>query len=62
MKKARLEKMVTIKWLKLAMAMDEKRKAGLEKTVATTKSDWPWRQRKKEEHKMDWIGFRFHLD
>ena len=37
------------------------KKARLEKMVATTQlrlaleTDWPWRQRKKEEQKMDWI-------
>ena len=56
------EKMVTTKRLKSAMETDKKRKARLEKIVATTKSDWPWRQRKNEDHKMDWIGFGFNLD
>ena len=50
-RRARLENDAAIKRLRLAMEMDEERKARLKKMVATHSSHWPWRQRKKEEHK-----------
>ena len=50
------------KRLSLAMETDEERKARLEKMVATTQLRLALRQRKKEEQKMDWIGFGFKLD
>ena len=50
--RARLKNDAATKWLRLAMKPDEERKTRLEKIVA---SGWPWRQRKKEEKKMEWI-------
>ena len=59
-RRARLENDAATKRLRLAMEMDEERKARLEKMVqATTQLGWPWRQRKKEEQKQEWIRFRF---
>ena len=49
-RKARLEKMVATKQLRLAVETEEERRARLEKIVG---SGWPWRQRKKEEQKKD---------
>ena len=52
-RKARLEKMLATKRLRLGMETDEERKTRLEKMVAATQLKLAWRQRKKEEQKMD---------
>ena len=55
-KRARPENDAATKRLRLAMETDEERKGRLEKMVVTPHSSgWPWRQRKKEEQKMDLI-------
>ena len=49
--RARLEKMVATKRLRLAMETDEERKERLEKMIATTQLRLCPRERKKEEQK-----------
>ena len=57
-RKARVEKMVATKQLKLAMETGKKSKTR-EDGSNHTGSDWPLRQRKKEEQKS--IGFELDL-
>ena len=56
-RRARLEKMVATKRLRLAMEMDEERKPDWRRWYLPHRSGWPWRQKKKEEQKMDWMNW-----
>ena len=62
-RKARLEKMVATKRLKLAMETDEKTKARLEKMVAATELRLTLETEEKEEKKnIIWISFGLRLE
>ena len=56
-RKARLEKMVATKQLKLAMETDEERKARLEKMVATTqlRLALDTEEERRAKNRLDWI-------
>ena len=56
---ARMEKMVAIKWHRLAMETDEERKARLEKMIATTQLRLALET---EEERRAKIGLGFNLD
>ena len=62
----RLENDAATKQFRLAMEIDEERKARWRRWQLPHSSGWPWRQRKKEEQGMYflWIcfGFGFDLD
>ena len=65
-RRARLEKMVATKWLRLTMEMDEERKTRLEKMIATTQLrlvlETEEERRAKNGLDMIWIKFGLRLE